>query len=233
MANQKTILCPTRCFCDWRQFLADPEKQWKQGYSAYELAHSWESANGVPEEVMSALREAKCAEFSKARLLFAIPEYKVHLPGGNRASQADVFSLLTSPTGLIILLVEGKARENFDVELGTWKLKTSRKGQMERLNGISKELGLVRASIPDSIRYQLLHRAASAMILAREYHSTQAIMLVQSFEKDDKKNHLCDYVAFGNLFGKSLSKGEIVEVSTINGIQLFLGWVESQATIEV
>ncbi|GIO67475.1 hypothetical protein J21TS3_22960 [Paenibacillus cookii] len=25
----------------WRSFLADPEKQWKKGYSAYELAHSW------------------------------------------------------------------------------------------------------------------------------------------------------------------------------------------------
>ncbi len=24
---------------DWKQFLADPDKQWKKGYSAYSLAH--------------------------------------------------------------------------------------------------------------------------------------------------------------------------------------------------
>ena len=40
---------------DWRQFLADPVKQWKTGYSAKELAYSWETADGFPSEVQAVL----------------------------------------------------------------------------------------------------------------------------------------------------------------------------------
>ena len=35
----------------WRDFLADPHKQWRTGYSAKALAHSWEAQDGLPPEV--------------------------------------------------------------------------------------------------------------------------------------------------------------------------------------
>ena len=45
------------------------------------------------------------------------------------------------------------------------------------------------ASIPspgDSIRYQLLHRAASAMVEARRFNAAHAMMLVHSFSPSDE-----------------------------------------------
>ena len=37
---------------DWKALLADPEKQWKTGYSARALAHAWECCEGFPPEVL-------------------------------------------------------------------------------------------------------------------------------------------------------------------------------------
>jgi hypothetical protein len=42
---------PSQGSASWREFLANPEKQWKKGYSAYELATSWENANNLPSSV--------------------------------------------------------------------------------------------------------------------------------------------------------------------------------------
>ena len=36
---------------DWKIGLAEPEKQWKSGYSAKALAYSWEESGGIPPEV--------------------------------------------------------------------------------------------------------------------------------------------------------------------------------------
>lgn len=45
------ILIPSSGPDDWQQFLADPQKQWKRGYSAMAVALSWEAAQGLPPEV--------------------------------------------------------------------------------------------------------------------------------------------------------------------------------------
>ncbi|UCZ54977.1 hypothetical protein LGQ02_09745 [Bacillus shivajii] len=39
---------PTNGVNAWKDLLADPKKQWKEDYSAYELAHSWENAKKLP-----------------------------------------------------------------------------------------------------------------------------------------------------------------------------------------
>ena len=37
---------------DWQKLLADPEKQWRTGYSARTIAYAWEAAKGhFPPEV--------------------------------------------------------------------------------------------------------------------------------------------------------------------------------------
>ena len=42
---------------DWKQFLADPVKHWKDGRSAKMLAESWESGlPGVPKEMSDVFR---------------------------------------------------------------------------------------------------------------------------------------------------------------------------------
>lgn len=49
------IFIPARKPEDWKQFLAEPDKQWKTGYSARTLAYSWQEANGIPAEVTEVL----------------------------------------------------------------------------------------------------------------------------------------------------------------------------------
>ncbi|MEO1000600.1 MAG: hypothetical protein AAFW69_08380, partial [Pseudomonadota bacterium] len=85
------ILTPSGGPEDWRQFLADPQNQWKRGYSAMATALSWEAAQGLPPEVAELLGP-------DAELLLAIPEHKVAVPGGRRASQCDVFALARAGT---------------------------------------------------------------------------------------------------------------------------------------
>jgi len=45
---------PTKSMTDWQSLLAEPEKQWRAGYSAMLTAQSWENAVGLPPEITSA-----------------------------------------------------------------------------------------------------------------------------------------------------------------------------------
>src|SRR5438034_723792 len=40
------IYLPTVAPQDWQKLLADPEKQWRTGYSARTIAYAWEAAKG-------------------------------------------------------------------------------------------------------------------------------------------------------------------------------------------
>jgi hypothetical protein len=47
---------------DWQPLLAQPERQWRCGYSARTLAHSWEAANGFPVEVELAFSQTNAPQ---------------------------------------------------------------------------------------------------------------------------------------------------------------------------
>jgi len=227
--KQKRILIPTSGPEAWKQFLAEPDKHWQSGYSAMSTAYSWENADGIPNEIVALFTNADEAGLQDASLALAIPEYKVALDGGIRPSQNDVFALLSCSRGLITAMVEGKAREDFDDLLGDWKKRTSPQGVKARLADIMEHIGLSQ-TIPDDIRYQLLHRAASAVIEARRFHAPFAALVVQSFVADDTQNHYKDFCAFVRLFGKVPSKGRLVELSRPLGRTLFAAWVQSKPT---
>jgi len=57
----------------WRSFLADPEKQWKKGYSAYELAHSWAACEGLPSSIRGVFSNT---EFENMKILYVFPDTK-------------------------------------------------------------------------------------------------------------------------------------------------------------
>src|SRR5262245_25892633 len=84
------ILIPSPGPDAWQKFLAEPDKQWRSGYSAKTLACCWQDCNGLPQEI----GELFSSEFEHElpELLLAIPEHKVPLPGGDRASQIDEIS---------------------------------------------------------------------------------------------------------------------------------------------
>jgi hypothetical protein len=224
--KQKRIVIPTSGPQSWKQLLAEPERHWQPGFSAMSTAFSWESADGMPKEIISLFANADEPALRDASLAIAIPEYKVGLAGGARPSQNDVFAILTASGGLISVMVEGKARENFDSLLGDWKKRTSPQGVKTRLADIADQIGL-NTRIPDEIRYQLLHRTASAIIEAKRFHAPFAAMIIQSFVSDDAENHYGDFCAFIRLYGKEPIKGTLIELATPNKCRLFAAWVQS------
>ena len=224
--KQKQIVVPTKGVESWKELLADPEKHWKAGYSAQNAAYSWENANGVPDEIIRVLKQSGSEAFQSASLALAIPEYAVDLAGGSHPSQNDVFAILSGPNGLITMMVEAKGTEDFDITVGEWKTRTSDAGATERMADISSHIGL-EDDIPGSIRYQLLHRTASSVIEAKRFHASFAVMVVQSFEPDDSRNHFGDFLDFVALYGREAHKDSLIELTTVQGVRLFAAWVQS------
>ena len=122
------ILVPSNGPDDWKRFLAQPDLHWSTGYSARTLAHSWEAATGAPPEVADLMVQA----FGPGELLFAVPEHKTALPGGERKSQSDVFALMRHGRGLACYTIEGKVDEPFGPTVGEWSVNAS-PGKIERL----------------------------------------------------------------------------------------------------
>ncbi len=206
---------------DWQALLSDPVKHWKSGYSARTLAHSWEASDGFPPEV--ALPFANCTEQPLGGLipLFAIPEFKVPLPGGVRASQNDIFVLARSNAGPVSIMVEGKVNESFGPTLGEWKDDAS-PGKEERLSFLLRTLGLI--AVPaDDIRYQLLHRAASAFITAEQYRAVAAVLVVHSFS--ERRAGWPDYQAFTRLFGVEAELGSIQFLGGTATVPFYGVWI--------
>ena len=158
------------------------------------LAASWEAAHPrLPPEVLHALQESHAPELQGLTLLAAIPEYEVALPGGDTASHTDVLVLARSDVGLAVIAVEGKVDEEFGPTLSSKRTEAT-DGQDERLKYLHLTLGLSNP-MDDTIHYQLLHRAASAVIVSRDFFASVAVMLVHSFSPTRK--WFDDYVAAG------------------------------------
>lgn len=204
----------------WRVLLADPDKHWKTGFSARTLAHCWEAAEGFPPEVNAVLAHCTAPELSSIEPVLAIPEFKVPLPGGKRASQNDIFVLAKTAAGPVTIMVEGKVNESFGPTLGEWRAEAS-EGKETRLAFLLELLAL--RDPPPEVRYQLLHRSASALIAAEQYRAAAAVMLVHSFSA--ARAGYADYEAFISLFGARAAYGEVTPLGLRGGVPFFAAWV--------
>ena len=222
--KQKRILIPTEYITSWKSLFAEPDRQWRTGYSAMMTAQSWETAGGLPPEIKTVFVRSEGDYFNNLEMLIAIPEYKTDLKGGRRPSQSDVFALLRSDKGLVAVTVEAKAREDFGPTMTQWRYAVSDEGYTKRLRHIMENIGL-GDSVPDHIRYQLLHRTASAVIEAKRFHCNAAVMLVQSFVESDAENHFEDYADFIGLYGAAPLKDQPILLAEFDGIKLFSAWV--------
>jgi len=173
------IYKPTTKPEDWKDFLADPEKHWKTGYSAKAMAYSWKESAGIPAEIRKILEDRFKAEIEP---LIIIPEYKVALPGGRRDSQNDAFLLARIGDLTAAIMVEGKVNESFGPTIKDW-YKNPSEGKQKRLKFLCDKLGSSFPP-PDHLRYQLFHRTASPILTALKFKTDIAIMLVHSFSQD-------------------------------------------------
>jgi len=184
------------------------------------LAQCWETykGRGLPPEIGRALLSLPT--------LFAIPEFKVDLPPkGGRPSQSDLLVIAYEAEGRVAITVEGKVDEPFGPTLQERRLETS-PGVQERISYLLKILGLP-SDIPGTIRYQLLHRTASAILAAKQFEAERAIMLVHSFSQERRWYE--DFEAFVRLFGMEPEPETELPVAECEGIDLSLLWCQGEA----
>jgi hypothetical protein len=216
------VFVPSMGIESWRALLADPVKQWAVGYSANALARCWEAGDGFPREIRDALDT--CPQLAGAEPLLVFPEWKVPLPGGVRASQNDAWVLARAQDHLISMAVEGKVSESFDRTIGEWSAGGSA-GKDTRLRFLCEVLGLSFPP-PALVRYQLLHRAASAVLEAERFCAKHAVMLVHSFSQSNE--WWDDFREFASLFGPAPERGTLLTGTARGGLPLHMGWVTGQ-----
>lgn len=118
--------------------------------------------------------------------------------------------------------VEGKVSETFGPTLAEW-LEVPSPGKRTRLDYLKKELSL-QADLPPGIRYQLLHRLASAVIEARRFGAKYAVMVVHSFSQT--LEWFGDFEAFLLLFGSKAQPGALALLHNIGDLSVHAGWAE-------
>lgn len=185
------------------------------------MAYSWEATPAaLPSEITKSLTAGGDPRLQALKLLAAMPEYQVSLSGGQTSSQTDVLALATNEHGLVVLAVEGKVDEPFGPTLGEKRAEASA-GQNERLAFLHKVLGLDKP-LPDQIRYQLLHRTASAILVAEDFHAATAVMMVHSFSPQSQ--WFDNYSSFCEELGAQAIKGHTVVPPGHASPALYLGW---------
>lgn len=204
----------------WKEGLASPT-HWRAGYSAHSLAYAWHPHDGFPPSVASALASSSLGELE---FVLGIPEYKVALPGGNTASQTDLFVLARTERGAkVAIAVEGKAEEAFgDDTVEGWRREAS-DGKKARLNHLLKVLEVQDDERISLLRYQLFHRTASALMEAERLHADEALMIVHSFSPTQRWRS--EFDAFVSLFEVEFDGDGIAFAGTRFGRRLHLGWV--------
>lgn len=227
LPGKQPIYVPAQRAHDWRALLADPGLHWRPGYSAHALARTWQDAVGFPPAIREALDASDAEAVSGLELLLGLPEHKVALPGGSRASQTDLFVLASNSAGrLVSVAVEGKAAEPFGPTVEKW-LEGASPGKLERLAFLRETLAIRDEHALPAMRYQLLHRAAAAVVEARRFGAVAALMLVHSFGSNE--DSLKDYQAFARLLGATPAQDAISFAKALDGVELLLGWVNDQA----
>lgn len=197
---------------------------WKQGRSAKAVADTWFQANDLPPRVRAVLDQSP--ELKGAELVDAWLERCTDL-GDRRgsASQTDLLAVLGVGDELAVMAVEAKVTESFGPLVSEW-IGEGSEGKEDRLQRLCDLLGFQRAEVGD-LRYQLFHRTAAAILEARRYRATKAVLMVHSF--CDGATGLTDFVAFfGRMGVRGCARDNLSEPASVGGVTLWVGWTSDQ-----
>jgi hypothetical protein len=179
----------------------------------------------LPAEIESALDATP--ELRGAALVIGLPEHQVSFEGGGHASQNDLWALLRRDNDFISMTVEAKAGEKLDDLVKDWLMKKKRGSRKpERLAALQTRLGIAGRDVSE-IRYQLLHRTASALKEAERFRASIAVVLVQTFNREADKVSWDDCCRFGEMLGAKVCEGGFSLATTGVGMPLYIGWVSS------
>ena len=218
----KRILVPTRAPEDWKWLLAKPDLHWRPGRSAMACALAWETAESrLPKKISAVLDASGKAALNGLDLLTAVPEWQVALPGGTTTSNTDVMAFCSNAAGLCVIAVEAKVDESFGPLLGE-KRRGAENGVLTRIDFLHEVLQV--PPLGDNIRYQLIHRTASAILTAHDFHATTAVMLVQAF--DSPAHRRDDFDRFIDATGAVRLNGAVWQLTDHLHPRLYLAWVD-------
>ena len=193
---------------------------WKEGRSAKNLIDLWWAANAIPPSIGQMLEAVP--EWQGAELIDAFAERCTSLDDGRPShSQSDLLAIVGLAAGIGVLSIEAKVDEGFDKTVDQW-LKGDSKGKAHRLSKLVGLLGVEPHGF-GKLRYQLLHRTASAIIEAKRYRTRQAAMIVQSWCPD--LSGLEDFLVFCEAIGIARPEiGRLTSPVVIDAVELRLGW---------
>lgn len=202
------------------------EHHFRDGRSAKLIAESWFSAgDNLPEIVRWTLDQVP--RLREAELVDSFLERCIELGDGLRPSQADVLAILGLAGELAIMAVEGKVDESFGQLVSEW-LNNASTQKHRRLARLTNTLGIDVAESA-ALRYQLLHRTASAIYEAHRYRAKVAVMMVHSFDPADVG--LSDFKRFSNAMGlPEADATRLVGPVIREGVDLYLGWATDRAS---
>ena len=201
-------------------FLGKGEAHWRKGYSAYELAHAWIDANGIPDPVLTVLEQGD--EYRGSMLIEGFFERETQLRSKGRPSQTDLLALIKSSSGYRVVGIEGKVNETLGPLVSEWLAKPT-PGKHTRLEILCKTLGLATESV-QPLRYQLLHRTCAAIYEAHGYAVDHTAMLVHSFSADHA--WFDDFQTFTDILGVPVDRvNQLSAPIELEGITLRVGWV--------
>jgi hypothetical protein len=222
----KRIFVPTQSGSDWQRLLAKPELHWKTGRSAMTAAACWEAAvDKLPPEMSTLLNASGEPGLDDLKLLAAIPEWETPLPGGTRSSFTDVLAITRNELGLAVIAVEAKVNEDFGPTVQAKRAEIST-GQTVRMDYLHSLLGVDR--FDDGIGYQLLHRTASALLAANQFHADVAVMMIHSWGTNPALKQ--DFQTFCDVLESERLPGGLKVVRRFTAPALFLGWCEGDAS---
>jgi hypothetical protein len=203
------------------RFLGRGEAHWNRERSAYQAAQSWFNAGGLPPSVVAILRTD--GAFDDAVLRKATFEKKTRLDDFGRESQTDILAVVETPSGAAVLGVEAKVDESFGPLVREWNDYTP--GKLRRLAGLIECLKLRSPSV-GALRYQLFHRSVAALIEARNEGASEAVVLVQSFDR--ARVGYDDFAAFTAACGTPIeAPGRLSAPKDLDGIRIRFGWTEN------
>lgn len=182
---------------DWKPIVGD--KNWVPSHSAFELAQHWHRAASFPSNVQAVIGGS-----SESVLLGLHPEYgvvekPVFLDSFVGPSWTDIMLYARNGRGdSVVIAVEGKAHEPFADPVRHWVRDLSagrtiesedqpKPSRVRRLEYLSRVLR-IQISSDSPLRYQLLHRTASAVQEAQLHGSVAAMVLVHSFAAESSNS---------------------------------------------
>ncbi len=214
---------------DWAQVVG--AKNWKQGYSAYELAQAWASGN-FPAAVQAVLNSVPSPFPKPLTPDYMLVEKPVFLDNHKAPSMTDIMVYCNMKTvEPFVLAVEGKANEAFDKTVADWILDGTaapKPTRVHRLDFLRRELGV---DVPEdsTLRYQLIHRSVSALLESGLHGEVSCMLLIHSFGGKTPTNWT-DYVAFLNHIGianpvKNVVSGP-VKLGQNKDKDFYAAWIE-------